>query len=389
MKIGMLVNNLEVSGGYQKLVIRLAQQLMRLKHEVIVYSPVVDKNQCYPDSIGDLNIVTIENGSNKPLSERFRELAQKVAPDTQAIIIHDELSLIAIACLPKTQIKSIVWMLNNQFPEGLGKYKAELTSIAKTKYVSNKDKRTDLINNANRIHLMKKGLRKITSFAVYDSFNGSLVEKHLGKKADFVAAGADLDQFIPLSKARKYIEKSEYTILSVGVLFPHRRYEDLILATKLLVDENKPMKTIIVGRQDLSPEYFTLLKNLTKELGVQKHVTFMNYVTDKEMTELYKKSDAFIFINDGFTWGISVFEAVAAGLPCVITDNIGAADLITNRKTGWIVKPQSPREVADAINDIVTDRKHTDSVAKEANKTLAEFVSWSAYTQRMLKLIKA
>lgn len=106
------------------------------------------------------------------------------------------------------------------------------------------------------------------------------------------------------------------------------------------------------------------------------------------MTQLYKKSDAFLFINDGFTWGISVFEAVAAGLPVIITDNIGAADLVENNKTGWVVAPRAPKEVAKAIKEIVTNRSKAQKIAEKASRDLATFVSWDAYTKRMVNLIK-
>lgn len=385
----MLVNNLEVSGGYQKLVIRLAETLMNMKHDVVVYSPVVDKKKCYPESINNLPIVTIENGSNKSLVVRFKELVSKIDPNTEGLIIHDELSLIGVAALPKTNIKKIVWMLNNQLPDNLGSYKRELLPILQTKYSSKKDKRTDVRNNALRVRLMRKGLKKVSNFAVYDHINGDLVKKNLGRKADFVAAGADLEQFTPLSANRNYRHNKAYSVLSVGVLFPHRRYEDLIHDVAIARKDGSPLTATIVGRQDLSPDYYQMLVALAKSLKVEKYIRFINYVSDSEMLNLYSKSDAFIFINDGFTWGISVFEAIAAGLPVVITSNIGAADIIKNRETGWIVNPQKPAEVAKAIKEIVDNPQATKKIALTAQKELSEFVSWPAYTKRMLSLLSS
>jgi glycosyltransferase involved in cell wall biosynthesis len=389
MKIGQLVNNLDVSGGYQKLVVRFTQSLQKLGHEVVVYTPSVDKKKCYPNDIGDLKIVTLTKEEKAlPHIEKYKAMAGKIANDLDALIIHDDISLIALPHLPKTPKLTVAWMLNNQLPENLGKYHAELFHLWKHGAGHTKDKLRDIRGKAKEVQLMRKGLKRVHIFATYDKFNQQLVRRQLHKTADFVAAGADLERFKVYAKNRNFKEKGYYELLSVGVVFPHRRYEDIIQAVDQLVTQKLPVHATIVGLQDLSPDYFKKLGEMVKDLKLQKHITFKHYVTDDEMTQLYKKSDAFLFINDGFTWGISVFEAVAAGLPVVITNNIGAADLVENGKTGWLVNPRAPKEVAAAIKEIITKRDKAQKIADKAANELAAFVSWDAYTKRMLDLIK-
>src|SRR4051812_34219106 len=126
MKIGMIVNNLEVSGGYQKLVIRLSQQLEKKGNKVIIYSPRVDKENCYPGEIKKLKIETLstQEASATPV-EVYKALVPKISDDIKALIIHDELSLIAIGLMKKRPSK-IVWMLNNQLPADLMRYLPEM-----------------------------------------------------------------------------------------------------------------------------------------------------------------------------------------------------------------------------------------------------------------------
>lgn len=386
----MLVNNLSVSGGYQKLVIRFSQALAALGHTVTVYTPVVDKEKCYPDDINSLNIVTLsKNEAAQPLFAQYELLAEKIDPSLDAIVIHDDLSLLSLAALPADNHATIAWMLNNQLPENLGKYKAEVSHTWKHSGGGKKDRLHASHQTFERVRRMRKGLARIQIFATYDQFNKQLVEKQLGKRADFVAAGADLDRFKAYAKDRDYEPKKTYTLLSVGVVFPHRRYEDLIRSVAELRGKKYNVQATIVGLQDLSPDYFASLEKLTSELSLQKYIDFKHYVSDGEMTQLYRTSDAFIFINDGFTWGISVFEAVAAGLPVIITDNIGAADLVENGKTGWVVSPRSPSKVTKAVADLIDNRDKTKTIAQRAYKELTEFISWEAYTKRMLGLITA
>ncbi|HSE61744.1 MAG TPA: glycosyltransferase family 4 protein [Candidatus Saccharimonadales bacterium] len=389
MKIGQLVNNLDVSGGYQKLVIRFTQSLQKQGHEVVVYTPGVDKKKCYPNDIKDLTIVTLNNNEKTlPHIKKYETMAAKIAPNLDALVIHDDISLIALPHLPKNGM-TIAWMLNNQLPENLGKYHKELFHLWKNGAGQTKDKLRDIRSKAKEVRLMRQGLKRVSIFATYDKFNQKLVQSKLHRKADFVAAGADLERFKAYASGRSFKDKKRYELLSVGVVFPHRRYEDVIEAVAQLREQKLPVHATIVGLQDLSVHYFETLQKLVKDKGLEKNITFKHYVTDDEMTKLYKQSDVFLFINDGFTWGISVFEAVAAGLPVIITNNIGAADLVEDGKTGWVVNPRSPKEVAAAVKEIITKRSKAEKIANKAEKELATFVSWDAYTKRMLKLIKA
>jgi glycosyltransferase involved in cell wall biosynthesis len=389
MRIGMLVNNLEVSGGYQKLVIRLAQQLQNFGHTVVVYTPKLDKNNCYPNDISTITTVTIppDKGNMTPVAA-YTELIKKVDPTLDAFIIHDELSLLGIALLPSAATRNIVWMLNNQLPEKLRLYWPEARSVYTHTVGPLSVKLRETKKAVDRVKLFRLGLNRVKTFATYDEFNKQLVERTLGKKdVVVVAAGADLERFKVYAKKRLFKTKKTYNILSVGVVFPHRRYEDLIRATALLLGRGLSVKTTVVGRQDLSPEYFNELKSLVTELNITKQVVFKHYVSDDEMVRLYTDSDVFVFINDGFTWGISVFEAVAAGIPCVITDNIGAADLIESGKTGWKVPPQDPEAVSIAVGEILHNRPLAAEISSSATTQVGDYVSWKNYTKRMLKLL--
>jgi len=390
MKIGMVVNNLEVSGGYQKLVIRLSQQLEKMGHHVIIYTPRLDKKRCYPSDIKKVNIVTIEKRfSTLTPVEAYKHLVEKIASDFEVIIIHDELSLIAIALLPEPVPRKIVWMLNNQLPKNIGKYKVEIKNVYRQTIGDSSVKIKESRKAFRRVRLMRRGLKRTKLLITYDNFNKQLIKKILGRKAEVVYAGADLDSFKKLAKERKFQEKKFYRILSVGVIFPHRRYEDLIKAASILLKDGEPVAVTIVGRKDLSLDYFKQLEELVKNLGVKKRVTFKNYVSDQEMAALYKKSDVFTFINDGFTWGIAAFEAVAAKLPVIITDNIGATDLIKNGQTGWVVSPKSPAQVAKAIKQIIHNPEKSRRIADRAYVEISDFVSWTAYTDRVIRVIES
>ena len=402
MKIGMLVNNLDTTGGYQKLVLRLTSELTKLGNQVIIYTPSLNKETCYPEIINQLHIVALKNKSQSKsflakiekydkLITTYKQLMLLVDPDLDALIIHDEYSLLgaALAKMSKKNL-AIIWMLNNQITSTINNYTASIIHHLKQA----KGIKALIINILSLSGLIKYqkiqhlGLKKINSFAVYDSLNKKLVKKYLNREAIVVYAGADIESFQKIRPYRQYhYSNKELRLLSVGVIFPHRRYEDLIEATRLLSNEQSEIKTIIIGKPLAKKYYKELLKQANKdELG--KNIQFIEYLNQKDLLRHYQEAGIFIFINDGFTWGISVFEAVAAGLPVIITNNIGAADIIKNNETGWIVQPKNPIEVAEAVKDIINNPGKTKKICERACQEINELLSWKSYTLRMLKLIK-
>lgn len=399
----MVVHDLNVSGGIHKLVLRLAQELGSSGHQLTVYTLSADKHKCYPNLIKKINVVTL---FSKPLDEsigimkfciillgpfiymsRFKRLAKKMNTNYDSIVVHDPLSLYSLFFYKSNKKPRTVWMLNNQLP----KYYGHTKRVREELQPALSGFRLFFLKVASIPALLvnylaeRKSLEYIDKFAVYDSHNQKLVKKYLGKKATNVYAGADLEIYAKIYKKSRFYQKATVNILSVGIIAPHRRYEDLLRAASHL-RKSYPLTVNIVGLQTLAPDYFNKLLILAKNLKISDIVTFENRVSDKKMLDLYRKADVFVFINDAETWGVSVFEAIAAGIPVVITNNIGAADLVTN-EYGWIVKPRSPKQVEKALKEIIDNPLKARRVVRKSVNEVAPRVSWRAYSKRMLNLI--
>ncbi|GAB5442263.1 MAG: hypothetical protein Fues2KO_26120 [Fuerstiella sp.] len=67
-------------------------------------------------------------------------------------------------------------------------------------------------------------------------------------------------------------------------------------------------------------------------------VTFAGFLNQTQIVEAYVAADALVIPSDhGETWGLVVNEAMACGLPAIVSDQVGcAADLIESGETGWV-----------------------------------------------------
>jgi len=396
MKIGMVVWNLDVSGGYQKLVLRLSEQLSQMGHEVIIYTLSVDRNTCYPETINKLRIVALYEGDpviNRQFSalKEFRKLARLVDSGLDAIILHDESSLHMLNFYrsEKDNFKA-VWMVNNEVPKNFGNLRVHFIERLKS-FAGLRSLLTGLpalVSLVQENASLMRALRYVDTIAVYDRSNKELVRRILKRDAVVVYAGADLDEFPSTRTNRAFSANACYRILSIGVLFPHRRYEDLVDATYMLLNDEIRVNTTIVGLHTFCQDYYESLIARVRKLGLDRHIIFEEYVSEQELRPLYDGSDVFVFVNDGFSWGIAVCEAVAAGLPVVITNNIGVADLLEDGKHAWVVPPRSPERIARAIKEIVRDRERTSAITREAFNSIRNIVSWESYARRMVALLE-
>ncbi len=408
MKIAMVVRDLTVSGGYQKLVLRLALELEKHGHVTVIYTPSVDTKACYPEMIEKVSIVALRQ-SPTPMQESsllkkigiiikgplemisdFKALANKMPRDTEGVIVHDPPSMYTLPYFyPQKKIKT-VWMANNQIPDNFGSFRGALAELQLGSPL--KGLVIALLSAPGLIAatlIRKSAIKKIDEFATYDSFNQELVKKFLHRKATLVYAGADLVGFKDLSSGRKPSKNKIHKVLSVGVLFPYRRYEDLILAASELAKQGTKLRVDIVGSSLYSADYHRHLNELLNKEKLGDVVFLHEVVSSRQMHALYKEADAFVFVNDANTWGIAVFEAVAAGLPVVITNNIGAADLVKPGQHGWVVNPKKSSEIAVALTEIFTKPALVKERTTAASKEILPMISWEAFTNRMLDLLGA
>jgi glycosyltransferase involved in cell wall biosynthesis len=81
-------------------------------------------------------------------------------------------------------------------------------------------------------------------------------------------------------------------------------------------------------------------------------VRFLGYVPYTELPELYAAADLFVHAAQEERWGVSVAEAMACGLPVVVSSRVGAgADLVTSGTNGWCYRAGDATELAQRIVD--------------------------------------
>lgn len=202
------------------------------------------------------------------------------------------------------------------------------------------------------------------------------IQKIWNRNVFVVPNGINLERFENLSKKdlRSKIEiKEEKVIMFVGSLRPVKGVKYLIEAMKITADKNKNMRLFIVG----DGEERKYLENLVRNLNIERYVTFVGKVPNEKVPEYMAASDVFVLpsLSEGFP--VTVVEAMASGLPIVATNIRGLPEIIKNGENGFLVKPESPIEIAEKVLLLLEDDELRERISRN-NKGKAKEYSWEA-----------
>lgn len=185
-------------------------------------------------------------------------------------------------------------------------------------------------------------------FPVCEHFKDLLVKKKCPKNRIHVHYSAlDLDKFT--FAVRSIPVDRPLQILTVGRLVEKKGIEYSIKAVAQFINKHPNTKYTIIGSGNLKNE----LQQLIDELGMHDHITLVGSMKHYQVIEYLNKSDIFVLSSvtaqDGNTEGIpnAAKEAMASGLPTIITDHAGNKELVDHKVSGLI----APERDVDALYD--------------------------------------
>jgi glycosyltransferase involved in cell wall biosynthesis len=209
--------------------------------------------------------------------------------------------------------------------------------------------------------LIDKGFRDAKVIQVISEYLGTWPKKR-GYQGDIVLIrnGANPNNFeqlpyMELEEVKKSIGKKEgdiYLFIAARIVY-QKAMDDVIRALPLLPLQ---VKFLIAGQGDKEEE----LRSLIEELGLVDRVIFLGSL-DRNDVPKYRNtvvSDIFVHPSRSEGLGNSVLSAMAGRLPVIATQVGGLADFIFDENsakpaTAWAVLPDSPKQIAMAVKDIM------------------------------------
>lgn len=199
-----------------------------------------------------------------------------------------------------------------------------------------------------------------------------------------VPTGINVQKFSGGDRARvrqkHNIAPDERVLLYVGRLVPEKNLAFLLRSLAPVLKNEPKTRLLLVGGGPMEE----LLIEQAEKLGITKRVTFTGFIEPSQMADYYAASDIFTFASRTETQGVSIAEALAAGLPCVVVGAMGAAEALRDGDGGFVVPP---REVPfrEAVVKLLRDDALRLQMA-QAGRARAPELSLSHSADRLLEL---
>jgi glycosyltransferase involved in cell wall biosynthesis len=140
-------------------------------------------------------------------------------------------------------------------------------------------------------------------------------------------------------------------LLSICRLVPRKNVHILIAAVEQLVREGANLSLVVAGT---GPEG-EMIERLARQGSGR--VRFVGFVDEARKRTLLTEADAFVQLSTREGLSIATLEALASGLPCVVSDLPGVREPITPGRTGWYVdNPEDVPSVVATLRGVLADR---------------------------------
>ncbi len=183
-----------------------------------------------------------------------------------------------------------------------------------------------------------------TAQTVVASMYAFLAGHHPGlslPQTEVIPLGVDLAAFRePSALARQDLDlpAEDFVILSLArfnPLFKMDLLPVLILFSMLLRQCPRPVRLVLAG-SEADGRYIRFLRDWAYHNGIGDSVQFVMSPTDEQKIALYQHANIFLSLSDNVqeTFGLTVIEALASGLPAVVSDWNGYKSLVEHEVTG-------------------------------------------------------
>ncbi|WP_193310627.1 glycosyltransferase family 4 protein [Halorubrum halophilum] len=202
------------------------------------------------------------------------------------------------------------------------------------------------------------------------------IAQSLGANRTAVVRNAvDVDKFSPSPIEEK-------SLLYIGRFVHNNGIRDLLTALPAILNSHPDTEVHLVGSGPLEKE----VREIIQSFGIHDSVSIYDYVND--ISEMYNLAS--VFCRPSYSEGLplTMLEAMASGVPPVVTPIAGVPEVVTDHETGVLVEPGNPDAVARAIIELFDDVELRKRLSKNSREYVTENLTWEQRTEKVIQVYK-
>jgi glycosyltransferase involved in cell wall biosynthesis len=194
------------------------------------------------------------------------------------------------------------------------------------------------------------------------------------RKSTFILNGIDLSQYGDQGNRLELREKWETGAGAAVICFAGRLSEekgiDLLLEAAASLRKDHPAKDFTIWIIGEGAEK-DRLKKLANILGIEKIVRFMGF--QEQVAEYLSASDIFVLPSRHEAMSMVLLEALASGLPCIVTEVGESARVVQDGEQGLVIAPNSVEPLREALEKLLSDAHLLQEMSQKACLRAVDF----------------
>jgi glycosyltransferase involved in cell wall biosynthesis len=192
-------------------------------------------------------------------------------------------------------------------------------------------------------------------------------------RIEVIVPGIELPRALPgpdvraAARARWDFSADEF-VIGHAAAFTREKGQDVALRAALLLAPRLPRARMLLigdGPERTKPEIAELARQAS---GI---VQLPGFVDD--LNQFYAALDLYIMPSRSEAWGLTALRAMAYGLPVIASNVGGLPEAIEHEKSGWLVPPESPQALAEAILEAASNPARLCEFGRNARERAAQF----------------
>ncbi|MGB7217979.1 MAG: glycosyltransferase [Vicinamibacterales bacterium] len=182
-------------------------------------------------------------------------------------------------------------------------------------------------------------------------------------------------------RAKLGFRRDDFVILYLGRLHPKKGLDTLLDAMRRVGALHSDARLLMVGGGD--PRYVASLTASARDLVEAGRVRFAGHLVGDDRRAAFGSVDAFALTSHSENFGLSVAEAIGAGLPVVVSRGCPWSQIETWRAGLWV--DNTADAVATALTSLAADRPAAREMGERGRRAIREHLGWDRLAADMLQ----
>ena len=171
------------------------------------------------------------------------------------------------------------------------------------------------------------------------------------------------------------------SLMFTGSLTMRKGIHYLLRAFVMVLRKYKDTELHIYGK---GPQE-SYLRNLARSLRISDKVFFHGFIPRSKLLKEYNKHDIYVHTSLSESFGLSMVEAMAAGLPVVAFNIPNVNEIVVHGKTGFLVKLGSVKDLAEVLSILIEDEELRRGVGRNARERALRQYDWNVIAQKYVR----